>query len=79
MTMSLKQRKIKFEPRIELNHNIYLELKLTLPNSCLSVLKSRNSKSGSESVPTPYKLSVMEGNFLKLLLIFNLLSSLMIT
>ena len=24
--MSLKQRKIKFEPRIKLNHNIYIEL-----------------------------------------------------
>ena len=24
MTMSLKQRKIKFEPRIKLNHNIYM-------------------------------------------------------
>ena len=24
MTMSLKQKKIKFEPRIKLNHNIYI-------------------------------------------------------
>ena len=29
MIMSLKQRKIKFEPRIKLNHNIY-NLKLSV-------------------------------------------------
>ena len=28
MIMSLKQRKIKFEPRIKLNHNIYIELSM---------------------------------------------------
>ena len=27
MLMSLKQRKIKFEPRIKLNHNIYIVVK----------------------------------------------------
>ena len=30
MIMSLKQREIKFKPRIELNHNIYVKLKLSI-------------------------------------------------
>ena len=29
MIMSLKQREIKFKPRIKLNHNIYIYLKKT--------------------------------------------------
>ena len=34
MIMSLKQRKIKYEPRIKLNHNIYINVLHKVNNSC---------------------------------------------
>ena len=39
MFMTLKQRKIKFKPRIKLNHNIYTEAKSNMTTSQAENLK----------------------------------------
>ena len=45
MIMSLKQRKIKFEPRIKLNHNIYKlhNLRLHKKYKAVQIVKKLNS------------------------------------
>ena len=36
MIMSLKQKKIKFKPRIKLNHNIYIVSRMAHDSHCVS-------------------------------------------
>ena len=46
MIMSLKQRKIKFEPRIKLNHNIYMPLTYGMAVAKISSCQKKNGRQG---------------------------------
>ena len=42
MIMSLKQRKMKFEPRIKLNHNIYIYLYFKNKEYQVDIIKTKS-------------------------------------
>jgi len=50
MIMSLKQREIKFKPRIKLNHNIIYYYENRVPNDVLIDYKKKNEDSVLMSV-----------------------------
>ena len=50
MIMSLKQRKIKFEPRIKLNHNIYMPLTYGMAVAKISSCQKKNGRQGIRTV-----------------------------